>query len=106
MGNLPVGDKQKVEILKALFRGAKLLILDEPTAVLTPQETEELFVQIRRLQEQGHTLIFISHKLREIKQICEHITVLRGGAHRRRSEGRGRDRAGDLPHDGRARRDA
>ncbi len=79
VGNLPVGDKQKVEILKALFRGAKLLILDEPTAVLTPQETEELFVQIRRLQEQGHTLIFISHKLREIKQICEHITVLRGG---------------------------
>ncbi len=77
--NLPVGDKQKVEILKALYRGAKLLILDEPTAVLTPQETEELFVQMNLLKAQGHTLIFISHKLREIKQICEHITVLRGG---------------------------
>ncbi|HIU35311.1 MAG TPA: ABC transporter ATP-binding protein [Candidatus Fimenecus excrementigallinarum] len=79
VGSLPVGDRQKVEILKALYRGAKLLILDEPTAVLTPQETEELFLQIEQLKAQGHTLIFISHKLREIKQICEHITVLRGG---------------------------
>ena len=77
--NLAVGDKQKVEILKALIRGAELLILDEPTAVLTPQETEELFVQMERLREKGHTLIFISHKLREIKQICDRITVLRAG---------------------------
>ncbi len=77
--DLPVGQKQKVEILKALLRGAQILILDEPTAVLTPQETDELFVQLKRLREKGHTLIFISHKLNEIKAICDRITVLRQG---------------------------
>jgi len=77
--NLPVGIKQKVEILKALFRGADILILDEPTAVLTPQETEELFIQLRRLKEKGHTIIFISHKLDEIKQICDRLTIMRNG---------------------------
>ena len=59
---IPVGVKQKVEILKALYRGAEILILDEPTAVLTPQETDELFVQLMKLKEKGHTIIFISHK--------------------------------------------
>lgn len=77
--NLPVGIKQKVEILKALYRGADILILDEPTAVLTPQETQELFVQLKKLKEKGHTIIFISHKLDEIKEICDRATIMRNG---------------------------
>ncbi len=76
---LPVGLKQKVEILKALYRGADILILDEPTAVLTPQETEELFIQLKKLKEKGHTIIFISHKLDEIKEICDRATIMRNG---------------------------
>ncbi|WP_312810280.1 ABC transporter ATP-binding protein [Sedimentibacter sp.] len=76
---LPVGIKQKVEILKALYRGADILILDEPTAVITPQETEELFVQLKKLKELGHTLIFISHKLDEIKTICDRATIMKSG---------------------------
>ncbi len=76
---IPVGIKQKVEILKALYRGAEILILDEPTAVLTPQETEELFVQLLKLKEKGHTIIFISHKLDEIKKICDRATIMRNG---------------------------
>ena len=77
--NIPVGIKQKVEILKALYRGADVLILDEPTAVLTPQETDELFVQLEKLRDNGHTLIFISHKLDEIKRICDRATIMRSG---------------------------
>lgn len=77
--DLDVGRKQKVEILKALIRGAEILILDEPTAVLTPQETKELFVQLESLRDAGHTIIFISHKLNEISQICSHATVMRNG---------------------------
>lgn len=77
--DVSVGTKQKVEILKALHRGAKLLILDEPTAVLTPQETEELFKELLLLKEMGHTIVFISHKLNEVKQICDRITVMRKG---------------------------
>lgn len=77
--SLPVGTKQKVEILKALIRGADILILDEPTAVLTPQETEELFKELINFKEKGHTIIFISHKLKEIKQICDRITIMRNG---------------------------
>jgi len=77
--DLPVGIKQKIEILKALLRGAEILILDEPTAVLTPQETEELFVQLKKLREVGHTIIFISHKLKEIKALCDRVTILRQG---------------------------
>lgn len=79
IADIPVGMKQKVEILKALVRGAKILILDEPTAVLTTQETEELFKQLLLLKEQGFTIIFISHKLKEIKQITDRITIMRGG---------------------------
>ncbi|WP_044479573.1 ABC transporter ATP-binding protein [Paenibacillus antibioticophila] len=78
--DLTVGMKQKVEILKALLRGAKILILDEPTAVLTPQETEELFRELQQLKEHGHTIVFISHKLKEVKAICDRITILRGGS--------------------------
>lgn len=77
--DIPVGMKQKVEILKALVRGAKILILDEPTAVLTTQETEELFKELVHLKEQGYTMIFISHKLHEIKQITDRLTIMRSG---------------------------
>ncbi len=77
--DIPVGMKQKVEILKALIRGAKILILDEPTAVLTTQETAELFRELVHLKEQGYTIIFISHKLNEIKQITDRLTIMRGG---------------------------
>ena len=77
--DLPVGQKQKVEILKVLLRGAKIVILDEPTAVLTPQETRELFVELKGLREQGHTVIFISHKLNEVTELCDRVTVMRAG---------------------------
>ena len=79
VGRLPVGTKQKVEIVKAMYRGAKVLILDEPTAVLTPQETEELFRQLKQLKEQGFTVIFISHKLREVKELSDRISIMRKG---------------------------
>jgi len=72
-----VGTKQKIEILKALFHGAQVLILDEPTAVLTPQETEELFKELQLLKEKGHTIVFISHKLNEVKEISNRITIMR-----------------------------
>jgi general nucleoside transport system ATP-binding protein len=77
--NLPTGFKQRVEILKALYRGAKVLILDEPTAVLTPLETDELFKSIRRLTESGTTVVFITHKLKEVMAITNRITVMRRG---------------------------
>jgi len=77
--DLPVGIKQKVEILKALYRGAEILILDEPTAVLTPQETKELFEELHLLKEKGNTIIFISHKLHEIKELCDRLTIMRNG---------------------------
>ena len=79
VGNLSVGLKQRVEILKILLKGAKLLLLDEPTAVLTPQETKELFVQLKKLREKGFSIVFISHKLNEVKEICNRITVLKMG---------------------------
>ncbi|MCI7640240.1 MAG: ABC transporter ATP-binding protein [Clostridiales bacterium] len=77
--DLSVGMKQQLEILKALYRGAKILILDEPTAVLTPQETEKLFEQLRILRDNGHVLIFISHKIREVIEICDRVTIMRSG---------------------------
>lgn len=77
--DINVGMKQKVEILKALVRGARVLILDEPTAVLTTQETVELFHELKNLKEQGFTIIFISHKLKEIKELTDRITIMRGG---------------------------
>ena len=77
--DIPVGMKQKVEILEALVRGAKILILDEPTAVLTTQETVELFKELRHLKEQGYTIVFISHKLNEIMEVSDRVTVLRKG---------------------------
>ena len=77
--DVPVGMQQRVEILKALYRGAKILILDEPTAVLTPQEVEELYAIMRTLKDAGHTIIFITHKLQEVKEISDRVTVLRDG---------------------------
>lgn len=76
---LSVGEQQRVEILKALYRGADLLILDEPTAVLTPQEVKDFFITLRRMADEGHSLIFISHKLHEVLSISDRVTVLRNG---------------------------
>ena len=78
--DLSVGEEQRVEILKALYRGVDILILDEPTAVLTPAETKELFENLRKLREDGKTIVFISHKLDEVLAIADRITVLRRGA--------------------------
>ena len=77
--SLEVGEKQRVEIIKVLYRGAKILILDEPTAVLVPQEVEELFRNLRELQAGGSTIIFIDHKLQEVLEIADRITVIRRG---------------------------
>src|SRR3990172_3748124 len=76
---LAVGEQQRVEIVKALYRGAALLVLDEPTAVLTPQEVNDLFVTLRQMARDGHALIFISHKLHEVLAISQRVTVLRDG---------------------------
>jgi simple sugar transport system ATP-binding protein len=79
VGSLSVGWQQRVEILKALYRNASILVLDEPTAVLTPQETEEIFAVLRRLAAEGHSIVFISHKLYEVLEIADRITVIRRG---------------------------
>src|SRR5205814_6134784 len=76
---LSLGEQQRVEILKALYRDARILILDEPTAVLTPQEAEVLFTTLREMAADGRTVIFISHKLHEVKAVADRVTVLRGG---------------------------
>ena len=77
--DISVSMKQKLEILKTMYRGAKIIILDEPTAVLTPQETKELFEQLTNMKNEGFTIIFISHKLNEVKQLCDRLTVLKQG---------------------------
>ena len=79
VGDLPVGIQQRVEILKALYRGAETLILDEPTGVLTPQEADELFRILAALKQQGRTMILITHKLREIMAVTDRVTVMRRG---------------------------
>jgi simple sugar transport system ATP-binding protein len=79
VGSLSVGQQQRVEILKTLFRGARILILDEPTAVLTPQEVAEMFTILRGLREQGKTIIIITHKLEEVLALSDNITVMRDG---------------------------
>jgi len=89
VADLPVGIQQRVEILKALFRGAHVLILDEPTGVLTPQEADHLFRILESLKAQGRTVILITHKLREIMAVTDNVSVMRGGemvAHRRTAE--------------------
>ncbi|MGL5825074.1 MAG: ABC transporter ATP-binding protein [Nocardioides sp.] len=77
--DLGVGERQRVEILKVLYRGAQIIILDEPTAVLVPQEVDALFTNLRELRDTGHTLLFISHKLDEVLAIADDITVMRRG---------------------------
>ncbi len=79
ISELSVGAKQKVEILKTLYRNAEIIILDEPTSVLTPQETETLFEELEKFRQMGHTILFISHKLNEVKQISDRITIMRNG---------------------------
>ena len=79
VADLSVGDRQRLEILKALYRGARILILDEPTAVLTPQETEQLFGVLALLREKGTTILLITHKLKEVMRLCDFVTVMRGG---------------------------
>jgi len=79
VADLAVGDRQRLEILKALYRGARILILDEPTAVLTPQETQQLFGVLRQLRAQGSTVILITHKLKEVLALCDQVTVMRAG---------------------------
>ena len=79
VSRLAVGQQQRVEIIKALYRGAALLVLDEPTAVLTPQEVDDLFIILRQMVKDGHALIFISHKLHEILDLTDRVTVLRDG---------------------------
>src|SRR5882672_1821646 len=76
---LPVGAQQRVEILKALYHGARVLILDEPTAVLTPHEVDELFQVLKALRDQGTTIVLITHKLAEVKALAERVTVMRAG---------------------------
>lgn len=80
VGDLPVGAQQRVEIIKALYRAADILILDEPTAVLTPQEADDLFVIMRGMVKQGKSIVFITHKLREVLAVADTISVMRGGA--------------------------
>src|SRR2546429_627086 len=76
---LSVGEQQRVEVLKTLYRGARILILDEPTSLLTPQESENLFETLRLMAAEGRTVIFISHKLEEVMAVSRRVTVLRRG---------------------------
>ncbi|WP_029011222.1 ABC transporter ATP-binding protein [Azospirillum halopraeferens] len=98
VGDLPVGARQRVEILKALHRGAELLILDEPTGVLTPQEADHLFRVLRALTAAGRTVILITHKLREIMELTDAVTVMRAGrvVARRATAATGREELAEL----------
>ena len=80
VGELPLGDRQRVEILRALYRGARVLILDEPTGVLTPQEADDLFRILRALREQGCAVLLVTHKLREIMAVTDRVSVMRAGS--------------------------
>jgi len=79
VGNLSVGERQRVEIVRCLLQEPKLIIMDEPTSVLTPQEIEALFQTLRRLVSEGCSILYISHKLEEIRALCDRATILRGG---------------------------
>ena len=101
--DITVGQQQRVEILKALYRNADILVLDEPTAVLTPQEAGELFAIIRGLTAQGKSIIFISHKLNEVTEVADRITVLRRGKMIETLPAAGATEAEPCPPDGRTR---
>lgn len=79
VGDLSVGERQRVEIVRALFQDPKLLIMDEPTSVLTPQEVSQLFQTLNRLRDEGRSILYISHKLDEVRELCDQATILRGG---------------------------
>lgn len=79
VADLSVGERQRIEIIRCLMQDPRLIILDEPTSVLTPQEAQTLFVTLNRLKDEGRSVLYISHRLEEVKQICDHATVLRGG---------------------------
>ena len=79
VSDLSIGQQQRVELVKALYRGANILVLDEPTAVLTPQEADQLFVVLDRMRREGKSIVFISHKMKEVLKICDRIVVLRSG---------------------------
>ena len=104
--DVTVGQQQRVEILKTLYRDARILVLDEPTAVLTAQEAGELFEVLRALKEDGVAIVFISHKLGEVLEIADRITVLRRGKQNRHRADRGLDRGEPRAADGRPRRAA
>ena len=76
---LSVGERQRIEIVRALMQNPRLLILDEPTSVLTPQEADQLFVVLESLKAEGRAILYISHKLDEVKRLCDTATILRGG---------------------------
>ena len=97
VADLGVGKRQRIEILKVLYRGAKILILDEPTAVLVPQEVTELFDNLRELKSEGLTVIFISHKLDEVLSVADEITVIRRGTTGRPTSTRQRSTPGSWP---------
>ena len=97
VSTLSVGERQRIEIVRALLLDPKLLIMDEPTSVLTPQEVEQLFVVLRQLAKEGCSILYISHKLHEIKALCDTATILRGGKLVDTCD----PKAGDLALDGR-----
>ena len=92
-----MADRQRVEILKVLYRGARTVILDEPTAVLVPQEVDELFDTVREMRADGFTFLFISHKLDEVRSIADAITVIRRGTQRRHRGPEAPSPAGSWP---------
>ncbi len=100
---LSVGERQRIEIVRALMQNPKFLILDEPTAVLTPQEADQLFVVLERLKAEGRAILYISHKLEEVKRLCDTATILRGGKKVATCNPQGGDRGLAGAHDGRRR---
>ena len=99
--DMSVSQKQTVEIIKVLYRGADILILDEPTAVLTPQETEKLFAVLRNMRNDGKAIIIITHKMHEVESLSDRVAVLRRGQLCRRYGDKGDKCTGDDGHDGR-----
>ena len=100
---LSVGERQRIEIVRALMQNPKFLILDEPTAVLTPQEADQLVRRARAAKAEGRAMLYISHKLEEVKRLCDTATILRGGKKVATCNPRARDRGLAGAHDGRRR---
>ena len=104
ISDISVGMQQRVEILKMLYRDNEILIFDEPTAVLTPQEIDELMEIMRGFKKEGKSILFITHKLNEIMAVADRCTVPAQGQGHRHGRNRRHDQGGALPHDGRPRR--